>query len=238
MNPFVLHNIIPKVSNEDLLPYTGPELFRWWDPGDSLNVTKSGGRFDQVNDKSGNSGHLTSSGTFRPFDSRLINGFEFLDFRSSQYMINDWTIISQPLTYIYVIKADNITTTFMCHYDGYDSSGRLVSFNTYITPNYYFYAGNDYGGAGSPSLDLELITVNWNGSSTKAYRNGVLILNGNVGNNGSKGITLGSRYTRATQFDDSAIGEFFIYTSMSLDNINQTGQYLANKYAISYTDIT
>lgn len=237
MNSLV-QNILTRPIPATAGPYTGPELFGWWDPSDSLNVTKSSGRFDQVNDKSGNGYNLTSAGASRPFDSRTLNGLEVMDFQGGQYFGNNFTSQPHPLTIIYIAKPDDIVNVswYFCTKSSVNFIGHLNRYG--VGPQEYIFAGSTIFG-GTPSLSEKIFTVIFDNASSKLYVNGNLTLTGNPGSNAMGGINMGSRHTLSSEFLDGFIGEYTLYNSLiTTSQLNQTGQYLSAKWGISYTDIT
>lgn len=232
MNSLV-SNILSKPSAGGLLPYTGPELFAWWDPSDSLNVTKSGGRFDQVNDKSGNGYNLTSSGASRPFDSRTQNGLELLDFQESQYISASHPDITQPFILNFIGNTDSISGVKRI-FD--TSSGGRITLLTNGS-NYYLYSGIDGQYQGSWATSAAIITVIINSGNALIYENGILEFSKTTGTENLGSIRWGTSRT-LSQYWNGALGESFIYSNIITNpQLNQTNQYLANKWAIPYTDI-
>jgi len=236
MNSLV-SNILSKPNSSGLLPYTGSELLRWWDPSDSLNVTKSSGRFDQVNDKSGNSGHIASTSAFRPFDSRTINGKEVLDFQAGQKIDSISTTGSLAVSVIMIAaKFDNSNIAYL--FDDPTIANRQVIYCSAI-PDFIMFGGNNLSSAVF-NTNMNIFTCVFNGASSIFYINGILVVSGNVGGRVSTSFRLGSGGAGSpTLFIDGAVGDTLIYNSL-IDNSkkNQTGQYLANKWGVSYTDIT
>lgn len=236
MNPFILQNIIPKVSGSGLLPYTGPELFGWWDPSDSLNVTKSGGRFDQVNDKSGNGNHLIGSGSLRPYTGRFINGNEVLDCQLSAMSCN--INIFQPLTIVLLYKQD-IDNGFMTALGGNNTASRIYIATRHSSGYIQINAGLSGLSDTQSGTNINIIHISINGLSTSLYLNGVLTFSGDIGNKYISNIIIGSIDGAASLPFDGMIGQVLLYNDVINNNkLNQTRQYLANKYGISYTDIT
>lgn len=235
MNPFILQNIIPKVTAGGLSPYVG---FGWWDPSDGANVTKSSGRFDQVNDKGSGGNNLISSGVNRPFEGRFVNGLEALDFRGAEYMTTTFSSsITQPAAYIIPFISD-VNTSFHEVMSGV-STNRQSLFTKYSDGSYFAFAGdnNFRGGTATPQV-MHIYTLICNGVSSKLYEDGILKLSTDIGGNGQDGYTLGVRYNLTQFFFNGLVLENFMYNSIPTDaQLNQTGQYLSDKYAIPYTDI-
>ena len=73
-------------------------LAAWWDPSDPSQVTESGGKVSQVNDKSGNGNHLIqgSSSPQPAIGSRTIGGLDVLDLDGS----NDHMDLTTPISLI------------------------------------------------------------------------------------------------------------------------------------------
>lgn len=92
-------------------PATITGLQAWWDASDTSTITESSGSVSQVDDKSGNSNHLTqSTGSSQPsLVAAVQNGLSVLRFDGSNDYLSHNVIVSDPteLTLICVVKSIN-----------------------------------------------------------------------------------------------------------------------------------
>lgn len=92
-------------------PSTITGLQAWWDASDASTITESSGSVSQVDDKSGNSNHLTqSTGSSQPsLVSAAQNGLSVLRFDGFNDYLSHNVIASDPteLTLICVVKSIN-----------------------------------------------------------------------------------------------------------------------------------
>lgn len=237
MKPFILANIIPKkATTTALLPYTGIELFGWWDPSDGSNVVKSNGRFDEVTDKSGNNNHLTGSGASRPFEGRLVNGMEVLDYQGAQTIRTPLFTGKTEYSYVFVFKYDTLDTSYIFDNASTPNVNTLVRIN----PNLRYSDGANSQQSVFANTNVNVITVVRDLTFIKVYINGIILVSGAITAStldslrpGSGGLPVGNLSFSV----DGFFGEGLIYDQISIAQLNQTGQYLSDKYATTYTDI-
>ena len=149
--------------------------------------------------------------------------------------------LSQPVIVFFVGKLSGAINDDVNYYffDGDDSTNRILVYkNKSPTPDKLTaYAGILADGT-APDNNWHIFCLSANGASSKLWIDGVVNLSANIGNNGVDGITIGARYS-ATECINGDIAEIIIYGSNLSDaDKNQIGQYLDDKYGITWSDIS
>ena len=215
-------------------------LALWLDAADSNTITQVDGNVSQWDDKSGQANHVTQGlAASQPLTgTRSQNGMNVLDFDGGDYLKNDvFGPFVQPSTIIVVAAQDNTNNTW--YVDGGSTGGG--SQRNAIGGDYGAY--KIYGGAilnTGVAIDTAAhIRVGiFNGTSSKAYIDGGSGVTGDAGTQGISGFVVGARATRADSFVDGWIGEVVIYNALlSNEEINQYGNYAAEKWGLSWTNI-
>lgn len=228
----------------------------WLDASDASTITESSGSVSQWNDKSGNGRHVTqASGSAQPTTGTATqNSLNVLVFDGSDYMEG-----SAPFMY-----SAGEATIFVVTQGAAQSDNRVISegSTSTTTPIYSVFATSNSGGkfkhyirndsssaflaldqAGTPfnnTPNIGLVTDE--GSSITSYVNGGTGDTDSYTRSGTLTLdtfAVGALVrTSAGSFYNGKIAEIIIYTSTPTDSeINQVGNYLEDKWGITWTDI-
>lgn len=239
MGVFAKHSLRPKGVVVDPGGPSLTNLFAWYDANDSGTIHEGDvvGRLSGFDDKSGNGHHLTQGGlSDQPYTgSRTQNGLNVIDFQSANNAsVTLGSSESMPNVFMMVSKADAVPGVHFI----FDSDNSLERNSiSYRSGNLYgLYAGIGTIG-GVLGFVPEIITIIYTANDADIYINGNLSFSGDAGDQGMQGITIGNHHNGGFALD-GFIGEFFMYNALiSNTNINITGNYLATKWGISWTDI-
>lgn len=224
------------LGSGEFSPLNLTNLYGWWDFSDLATITKDGvNRVSQVNDKSGNSRHLTQiTGGDQPlWVDNDQNGLDVIDFAGSRFLETaTWVALSQPITYFIALlmpvnggvdKAivDSISNTSLVYKQTTDN--RFLEF-----------AGDNMGftEAGIQGTNKYLTCI-FDGTSSKYRVNGVHknTEGTTVGTGTNNGLLVGAR--DGIMYSNTKIFEvIFINGSPSAVEITKTETYLANKWGL------
>lgn len=227
----------------------------WIDPSDGTTITSSGGTCSQINDKSGNSAHLTqsTSGSRPATGSRTLNSLNVLDYDgSADYMVGAWPTglvnDSDGATFIVVFDPDTVSVSQQYLWSGFQGGGLISGSGIGFTgpSTYQFQAASGNGIAAAPSSSSL-------GAHSGIYRRGFgsagttqAIYDGNVtaGTTSTNfavttnGWNVGRQGFNGTLYYDGGIAEIIVYSrAITNTEINQVGNYLASKWGISWTTV-
>ncbi len=235
-----VHGAVQQIGGGGFSPTSVSNLTLWLDAADSATITQTGGNVSQWDDKSGNGYHVTQSvGANQPTtNSRTINGLNVLDFDGSDYLLRDTTPnISQPNTIFVVVQHDNSNNGYYVDGDSTSGSVRNAISSNSGSGQFHLYSGFSIFG-GTMDQNLHIFTGIFNGGSSKLYQEGTQIAGANAGSYSLRGLSVGVRASRSDNYLDGIIGEIIIYDALLSDeDKNQVGQYLADKWGTTWTDI-
>jgi hypothetical protein len=227
---------------------TSSTLELWLDASDASTITEAANKVSQWNDKSSGTTRNTTqaTGAAQPITNvSTLNGLNVLQFNGAQYIsyaVNDLSY--QNHTIFVVAKADN-TATFQ---DIYGSGGSLADGDVLLmnASNKYrghFDTGPSFNVINSVSATVTTPTIytqDVDGTNITIRRGGVLdnslALIGVPAAN-PRGAFVGFR-GGSTAFFDGDIAEVLVYnTKLSDDDYNAVGNYLADKWGVSWSTI-
>jgi len=225
----VTDNSPPGFSPDDLA-----ELNFWVDPSDASSVTTSGGNATVLDDKSGGTDMTAVSAA--AYGSRTINSLNVLDFdKGENYTVNiDYT--SGHILFFVIEFDDNTTVNYI---RDADNAGTIRSYlssssNVVLDMDNYNITGSSALSTGTPYIIvLEADTTN----GCKIYVDGGTV---EASNGSDPGLSTNMNVIGGTSFGfDGAIGEFIGYEyGLTTSEMNQVGNYLADKWGTTWTDIT
>ena len=174
----------------------------------------------------------------------IVNGQSVLRFDGvNDYLVGSFTGgISQPSTLFVVAQlAAGSVNDGAIHaiIDGDDSSreSRVIQYSGVNPDAWRITAGTALTGGDSDG-NWNIWTVLWNGATSQFWLNGLSEASGNAGAEAPNGLTIGAQYNVAVPWSGD-IAEILWYPgNLSDADKNEVGQYLATKYALSYTPIT
>lgn len=219
-------------------------LALWLDASDTGTITESGGSVSQWDDKSGNSNHATQgTGSSQPTTgTRTINSLNVLDW-STDYM-SLTSAISRTSGYTILVVGN-----------GDDFSADVRAFTGSSTGAGFVFRVDD------GPINLEIVRRNQavllTGSSTistatdyifsgrtSAAGNNAQLNGSSEGSNATNPSytadldTIGAQDNGPVDAWDGMIGEIIIYTSILSDSqMNQVGNYLSDKWGITWTGL-
>jgi len=227
-------------------PLIGDALVTWLDADDGATITEAGGNVSQWDDKSGNANHVSqTTGSLQPeTGAASINGINTIRF-VNEALENTAFAIGGDLTIIIVANVFEVN----------NSAESLISFDR---------VGNDFQLDAASSTDFRYRANGPTGQSTYSATNQEGLDNiysfdldvtaGNARLRINGGAATESSYTNditgthilrlaanrvGSNRLDVDIGEVLIYnTRISTSDFNKAGNYLANKWGISWTDIS
>ena len=107
-----------------------------------------------------------------------------------------------------------------------------------VPDSWQIHAGATVAGTTATSSNWIIWTTRWNGASSQFWHNGISEGSGNAGAGNPQGCTIFSRYNAGGAYWLGDIAEVLWYEAdLSNGDKNQMGRYLADRYALTYTDI-
>lgn len=215
-------------------------LLAWFQADNAGSITSSGGAVSQWNDLSGGGNHLAqATGANQPTTgTRTINGRNVIDFDgTNDYMAVTMTSDATPYTIIFVGRLDT-TASQQNIIDGSGSSNRAVLLCS-NSAKYGMYGAALRSSTVTPSTtNAEIVIGIFNGSSSVMYVDGgASVASGDPFEGAYVGLTVGSRYDGAVNFN-GIIGEVLIYNSaLSSTDLNSIGDYLATRWGMTWTAV-
>ena len=141
------------------------------------------------------------------------------------------TAIGQPSTIFAVYRGVDFAQTQYV-YDGNNNATHRQRLGI-TSSQIVMYAGTIQPYATSWPRGVILNTVEYNGSSSKIYDNGALILTADAGSKGWDGLTIGADYTDTGSNFNGDIAEIIVYSEILSDtNRSNVETYLGAKYNI------
>jgi len=151
--------------------------------------------------------------------------------------------ISQPYTIfvVAVLDASEVNdNNYSVIIDGDDVNNRAALYqDKNANPDCWtFYSGTILSGGASDS-NWNIWTLVANGASSQFWANGVSEASGDAGAHALDGLKVGAQYSGIRYPLEGDVAEILIYNgNLSDADKNEIGQYLDDKYGITYTDIT
>lgn len=210
------------------------EINFWIDPSDTGTITKSGDEATTIDDKSGGTDATTTASTGADSGTRTINSLNALDFDKGEYYDIDVDYTSGHTIFLVLEFDDNTTVNYIR--DG-DNAGTIRS---YLSSSSEVVLDLDnYNLTGSTALSTgQAYIVMLEATATSAAVN----VDG-----GSDEATSASAPGLSVNWDviggssfgfDGAMGEIIGYeATLSTSEKNQVGDYLADKWGTTWTDI-
>lgn len=215
------------------------EVIGWWDVGQGANL--NGSSVYQLDDESANGNHFTESIPNKQPIYISNEGLPFLRFDSiRQRLVTVGGFIggikSQPTTIMLVAKKRSVSVRAIGYlFDGIPGADRslfyasLAGFGIYAGKGPVFHAPVD--------TTKRIIVAIFNGSSSKIYFNGGIPTISDAGTLGLNGLTLCARYTDAV-WGDYDIWEMTAHNKLfSFTELNQQGNYLADKHSLPWVNV-
>jgi hypothetical protein len=187
-----------------------------------------------LEDLSANAYHLIQTTTANKptldANNASFGGAVVWDFSGNDFWQKDFaTSYTQPNTIIGVFRVSDLTSARYI-IDGNDSINRNVFFTT--ADAYTFFSGSSVGG-GTPDTDTHVFVAT-NGSLSKVWLDGTLIINTNAGSHSINGVTSGARYTG----DGGVIGKIaelcIINRAITTAEHNAMLAWFKDTYGINY----
>ena len=200
-------------------------------------------------DKTANEDDLTqgTSDNKPTLQTNELNGEPVLRFDGSndnlQGAFTTGGALSQPFTILIVAKLDAGAVNddnYHILIDSDDSSNRMLAGNqpTDTPDTWRIYAGTNLDSANASDSDWNIWTCLYDGASSQFWHSGVSQASGNAGAHDGDGLTVGTNYNQSGAWDGD-VAEILIYDSdLSDADKNEVGNYLGDRYDISYSDIT
>jgi len=231
-----------------------------WLKGDGT-IADTSGLVDQWNDESGNARHVTASGTDRPSTgTRTINSVNVMDFTGSGQRRLEGSdglgFTGSPNITIFVVSEVDSSASSqhaLVHFGATASGGGTVISVNDGDRSYRF--NNGFRGFTNASTSTPTITL-WEHAASDTYADVALWANGVAQtqdgvSGGTNTLSLadertliglrtgGSGSTNYTSPLVGAIAEVLVYSAvLSTSEKNDVGQYLDDRWGITWTDIT
>lgn len=213
-------------------PVVGP--LAWFDAGTESYVNAAA--VPTASDRSGNVHDATqATGANRPsFATGVINSLPAYRFDGVNDMLQTAAIaLAQPLNLFMVGKSavDGVSQYFC---DDAANGNSLAVFKP-VGNTLNLWAGIGLTG---PALDTTFHIIHglFNSGTSVARLDGGSGTAGNVGTNIPSGITIGA-YQAGLAFLNGDIAEYLLYGALSTSDVNAVGNYLAAKYALSWSPV-
>lgn len=152
-------------------------------------------------------------------------------------------LISQPITAFVVAQLASGRVNNNAGYniiDGDDTTNRLVIFKgaTGSPDTWEIFAGSTLVGSVAVDANAHILCAIFNGASSELIVDGASHATGNAGTKGIDGLSVG-RYPGGSGYWSDYIGKRLIYEGdLSTADKNQVGNFLADFYGLTWTDIT
>ena len=220
-------------------------LVAWYDASDattmftdagSTQVSNDADTVAQFNDKSGNDYHLSGGGGTSPdYKVSIQNSLSVLRIDGSGDFMTRTTTpdLNQPYTYVMAIipsLADNDVVI-----DSESAAGAGKVWRDGSNTTYSMNSGSDMTGPTIGST-AEILVCIFNGASSSFYLDGGTADTGNPGTTEGTGLSLGAEGGSAAKFAYMDVCEIIITSdAMSVADINNAGEYLADKWGTTWS---
>ncbi len=236
----------------------------WYDFGDPTSlfsdagisqVNANGQKIYQANDKSGHGNHiLQTDGTYRPeYQINIQNGLSLARFfqESNRFMYRDvlWSGTSGYTVVMVTKPTANGVTSYLINNGKHNSSGSNMFVTAELAARYYTYI--KVFSSTLPTNAFSILAVKLASSSTSsnttAYLNGGVALGQQTAVDGPINISADGKFCINAQYTGTGYG---IYSGqdaceiivcdddLATQNLNLAGNYLAEKWGLSWTNIS
>lgn len=210
------------------------DMIFWHDASDSSTITKDGSNFvSQIDDKSGNAYHLTSSGSSRPvWTSADRNGLDVIDYSGGTYAMahTAFTEIAQPLTIFAVMQAPSTGQAFI---DGIVNGNRTTIHCGGGSNHFRINAGTTLGGGTTVASNWVYGQSIYNGTSSSFdFTDGTNTetASGDAGTQSTTGIVMG-RFFVASDWYAKKFAEIIMYNKeVTGDELTGLRDHLSSKW--------
>lgn len=143
---------------------------------------------------------------------------------------------TQPVT-IFVVAKRNVQGVNESITDNSGIGNFVIQPRTFNT--YTVNAGTSLNSSDATDTNFNIIAVQYNTTNSNIFKNGGPATNGDVGSNTMEGLTIGSNNGGTTNFLNGSVKFVFVKnTLLTDDEMNQMGNYLADRFSLTWTDIT
>lgn len=216
-------------------------LTAWYDPSDTATITEASGSVSQIDDKSGNDYHLVQvTGADQPITgTRTINSLNGLDFQGSQELTNssfDTTFGQGDCTIFIVVQED--TASYGWPYIAGTRVGlSLLGTNSLRAVHNTAFTLNTL--TITRDTNVHILGTTRSGTDHGAFIDGVVdTLDNTAVNVSTDFLRIGAENAGGGNGMDAIIGEALFYKgSVSDADKNLIGNYLADKWGVTWTDI-
>lgn len=197
-------------------------------------------------DQTANSDEATQPGNQPTLQTNELNGESIIRFDgANDYMQAPFTnggTMSQPYTGFVVAKMASAVNDGNVYrlMDGSDISNRgILDKEVSATPDAWSIAAPTQLVGDDANANWNIWTFVFNGDNSAFWHNGVSQATGAAGTNTLAGITIGCNSSGSAFFWAGDVAEIILYAAnLSTADKNTVGNYLADRYSLSYTDIT
>jgi len=216
------------------------DLICWFDAG--AGITLNSGNVSDWEDQSGNANDLAqSTATDQPLYTATnadLNNMPSVDFDGvTEFMETAGFAggdLSQPNTLFFAGKRNDSTASRYV-YDGLTSSKRHAFYT--LSNNATHFAGVNLSGS-TYGTGAHVFGSQWNSGSSKIFKDGgTADASGDNGSFALAGLTVGAKFDHTSELDFD-LAELILYDKLLSDTeMNDVGNYLADKYGTTWTDI-
>lgn len=216
----------------------GSDLFGWWDAG--VGVTLNGGNVSDWADQSDEGNDLTQGtagdqpefvSTDSQFGNKPVILFEDDESMSTAFA----TATTQPFTQFCVFDINSLNPSSHRTFEGASVLGLIDSTSDFFN----HFAGTALSYTINPPITAIIDSNIFNGASSEVWQNGVSQVSGNSGSGviSTAGITIGNRASGARNLRGGIAEMIFINKALTASEHNLVGNYLADKYGLSWTTV-
>lgn len=231
----------PTIPNSDLKVWFKADDKLWQDSARTTVATADGNPVGAWDDASGTLNHaLQATAGKRPlYKTSILNGKPVLRFDGTDDDLKNAFVsgFTQPSTFLFVGSATN---TGWYLFDGASGSRHAFGHNLLgNAANCDLYAGTGISITQAATMGATIWLGLFNTTSSRLRRgsDGVEVT-GNAGSNSMGGITIGNHFGEIVGPLQGDVAEIVGYNALLTDSqIDQVGNYLATKYALTWTNI-
>jgi len=214
-------------------------IHAWYDAGVGITTNGSGDVTNWSDSVSANDLSQSDSAQMPSFtlsDANFNNepsvNFDGVD----EWMNSSFSSISQPNTIFAVLKVDSTATTDIYLFDG-DSGSTRLGMLIHGSGVHWLFVGTTLLSSSSVDTSTHVYGVRYDTTDEMFRDGGTADPSGNAGSHAVAGLTLAARWDESLYLDIN-FAEFIIYdAALSDSEMNQVGNYLADKYGTSWTDL-